>query len=79
MSEPKFKVGDKVFHVGWGVGRIVTICPSGPYPICAVFQDHAVSGTFTEDGRGSEDHPIPQLLTLEEARAKGYEVPKEIK
>jgi hypothetical protein len=75
----KFNVGDKVFHVGHGIGEVYKID-------LTIYNDDVAMEVhfgnpyqrlgFTIDGRYSMIHKVPQLLTLEEARAKGYDVPK---
>lgn len=74
-AEPKFKVGDRVFHVGHGVGEVTEIDQRDSLAIRVEFHNNKV-GWFTLDGMFVDEHTIPQLLTLDEARAKGYDVPK---
>lgn len=76
----KFRVGDKVFHVGYGMGKVLSIDPTifnGDDALVVFLDDLYQPLTFTLDGRRSMTHKVPQLLTLEEARAKGYDVPKQ--
>jgi hypothetical protein len=66
----KFNVGDIAYSIREGV---VTICRSTegpPYPIAANDEN------YTEDGKWYPTDLNPTLLTLDEARAKGYDVPK---
>lgn len=71
----KFKVGDRVFHVGHGIGVVYGISET-KFPIGVSF-DSGFASSFTRDGFYHEPHTIPQLLTLEEAKAKGYDVPEQ--
>lgn len=69
----KFKVGDRVYDVRKGLCTIAVIntdCGS-TYPIMTTAGDG-----FTLDGRWDRRDANPTLLTAEEARAKGYDVPK---
>jgi hypothetical protein len=70
----KFNLKDKVFHVGHGVGQVHDIAKTD-YPIGVLFENGFAS-SFTEKGCYHDGHAIPQLLTLEEAKAKGYAVPE---
>ena len=70
----KFKTGDRVFHVGFGVGEVINTNHIVNYPIKVEFIT-GISNVFTSEGFWEVGHVIPQLLTLEEARAKGYDVP----
>ena len=73
----KFKVGDKVFHVGNGVGKVVRNDKlNTDYDIGVEFAGHGQVG-FCHDGKYHNHHKIPQLYTLEEARKMGFEVPKQ--
>ena len=79
MTE-KFNVGDRVYDIQFGIGevyiRLNGIAHS--YPIEVTFK--LLSGeirTYTACGRLGAFHANPTLLTLPEARAKGYDVPKE--
>jgi hypothetical protein len=69
----KFNVGDKVFHVGHGPGVIYAITETD-YPI-GVLYENGFASSFTKEGLYHGGHTVPQLLTLEEAKAKGYAVP----
>lgn len=74
----KFKVGDTVFHVGRGLGKVVCVDTS------TIDKDMAVevltyevqTNWFTIDGRSHLEHSIPQLYTLAEARKMGFDIPK---
>ena len=73
----KFNVGDRVFHVGYGLG-VVSSLDYGTYPLCVRFDSVGVEVIgFSMEGKYSTRHLIPSLLTLDEAKAKGYDVPKE--
>jgi hypothetical protein len=79
----KFQVGDRVFHVGWGVGMVFQVDDSQPHSDRALSVGFFAPNSgkpctvfFTLDGRFFLFHTIPQILTLEEARVKGYEIPK---
>jgi hypothetical protein len=66
----KFNVGDNAFSLRNGVVVISGI------EEMAIYSISTSDGKFTLEGRY---HPLdlyPTLLTLDEARAKGYEVPK---
>jgi len=71
----KFNVGDRVFHVGYGVGKVKSIRKDSEYPVVFESKSTFFNVSFTADGRLLESHDLPQLLTVEEARAKGYHVP----
>ena len=71
----KFKVGDKIFHVGRGVGTVVTITGNHTLPVTVKF-DH-ITLNFSSDGKAYSDHTIPQLYTLEDARKMGFDTPKQ--
>jgi hypothetical protein len=79
----KFKVGDKVFHVGMGVGMVFQADDSQPHSDCALGVSFFAPNNgkpytvlFTLNGMYHLLHTIPQILTLDEAKAKGYEIPK---
>lgn len=74
----KFKVGDKVFHVGYGVGTVTDVDWADGCPVTAAFSNDVIY-YFLDDGRGSRTHAIPQLYTLAEARKMCFDVPKEKK
>lgn len=74
----KFKVGDKVFHVGHGVGTVLSNDVAANNPLMVTFMD-GYRLRFLYDGREEYYHTIPQLYTLPEARKMGFEVPKEKK
>lgn len=76
----RFKVGDRVFHVGSGNGRVARINPSvgALYPVEVHFDDSNLKWMlFTMDGKYDINHIVPQLLTVQDAREKGYDVPKQ--
>ena len=79
MTE-KFNVGDRVYDIQFGIGVVYTHLNgiAHSYPIEVTFE--LLSGeirTYTACGRLGAFHANPTLLTLPEARAKGYDVPKE--
>jgi hypothetical protein len=69
----KFEVGQKVYHVLWGLCEIVIIFGD-------VLRFRSLRGTedgaLRLDGKERSRDVNPILLTLDEARAKGYDVPK---
>jgi hypothetical protein len=73
----KFNVGDKVFHVGYGIGTVTSSYSDFTFGVNVDFDINQRQDTFTADGRLYEEHIMPSLLTLQEARDKGYDVPKE--
>ena len=74
----KFKVGQKVYCIGGGLSTIDEFLPNEKSPIrITVTHDSGNWNTYTIDGRRSKTDINPLLLTLEEARAKGYDVPKQ--
>ena len=72
----KFKVGDKVFHVGHGIGTVVTIDKNFILSVAVEFNKHLML-SFLSDGRAYSNHTIPQLYTLEDARKMGFDIPKQ--
>lgn len=72
----KFKVGQKVYCIHNGMGTVTYIDVDLDYPVEVDF-DKGVSNTYTADGKRSKCDINPTLLTLEEACAKGYDVPKQ--
>lgn len=76
----KFKVGDKVFHVGYGVGQVHDIhqFAEDTLSTCVEFSNTRSRRLewFTVDGMSHVDHIVPQLYTLAEARKMGFDVPK---
>ena len=75
----KFKTDDKVFDPRYGVGVVTSEEHSREYPIRVEFNngDGISSVTYMKWGRQFPSHKNPMLLTLPEAREKGYDVPKE--
>jgi hypothetical protein len=74
----KFKIGDRAYSINYGLGLITQITTQD-YPIVFEYgpETHAWA-TYDTDGKAFPQAVNPTLLTLEEARAKGYEVPKVI-
>lgn len=73
----KFKVGQKVYCIRYGLGEvIISADASEEYPIYVLFSGNK-RDSFTTDGKPFGNYLNPTLLTLEEARAKGYDVPKQ--
>lgn len=77
MMMEKFKVGQKVYCIMGGLGTVKEIT-NQVAPI-HVYLDNAdpCHRQYFSDGRFYPGHKNPTLLTLEEARAKGYDVPKQ--
>ena len=76
MTE-KFKVGDRVYDIRFGIGKVVTYRDKETsYPFDVEFIGEA-SQLYTACGRFSLSNVNPTLLTLADARSKGYDVPKE--
>lgn len=73
----KFNVGDKVYHIRSGMGKIIEVGINGTYPV--IVDVDATCMSFTVDGKYHNGDLNPTLLTLDEARAKGYDVPEEPK
>lgn len=71
----KFKVGQKVYCIIRGLGTVVLPTLALNPPVCVQF----ITGDryYREDGKYCDIDLNPTLLTLEEARAKGYDVPKQ--
>lgn len=73
----KFKVGDKVYSIFSGIGHVDVIYDEDE-SIDDRLVELANGELYTKCGRAfCEDDLNPTLLTLEEARAKGYYVPPE--
>lgn len=77
----KFKVGDTVYNIRKGVCVVINTCDGSEYPLKVrrLGSEHYSSFNedgFTEDGRWGSKDVNPTLLTIDEARAKGYDVPK---
>lgn len=71
----KFKAGDKVYDICEGVGVVGTDTDK-EYPVSVNFAS-GTSATYTSSGLNQVTDVNPTLLTLEEARTKGYEMPKQ--
>lgn len=71
----KFKVGQKVYCILRGLGEVVAF-HQDIYPVNVAFEKGKID-YYMKDGRRSGEYVNPVLLTLEEARAKGYDVPKQ--
>lgn len=71
----KFKVGDKVYDIQDGMGIIHknNDCDGHPH---RVWFSPDFSREYTNQGRRYSTDINPTLLTVAEARAKGYDVPK---
>jgi hypothetical protein len=70
----KFKVGDKVYDIVYGLSTVKAVDSKIIFPYPILLHNGRI---YTSEGRDSEDAINPTLLTLDEARAKGYEVPKQ--
>jgi hypothetical protein len=73
MTENKFKLGDKVYHVIHGVGTVSEL-RVGMFQV--TFPSFPSQGLYLLDGRYESNNVNPSILTIEEAKAKGYDVPK---
>ena len=74
----KFKVGDRVFDLRCGVGVVESVKDHHDYPVKVLFKSKDVENeSYTHCGKSLSTHKNPLLLTLTEAREKGYDVPKE--
>ena len=77
MTE-KFNVGDRVYDICRGIGVVTSVEAEGPkdeYPL-EVF----IGGRhrfYTAEGKYDTSYANPALLTVPEARVKGYGVPRE--
>ena len=71
----KFRLGDDVYDFRFGVGSVVSENFSPSYPIGAEFG--MTNRSYLANGLEYTFHKNPSLLTLPEAREKGYDVPKE--
>lgn len=71
----KFKIGQKVYCINYGLGEVIGTKGYGPCPVECKFTKFTES--YTPEGRFVLEAVNPTLLTLEEARAKGYDVPKQ--
>lgn len=72
----KFKVGDRVYGILEGEGRVTSERGCELYPIVVLFAT-GKGDKFTPEGKSIVTFLNPDLLTIEEARAKGYNVPKQ--
>ena len=80
MTE-KFKVGDRVYDILRGVGKVIAINSETAqecYFVEVLFELRQYSGTYSQKGFWDNSYLNPTLFTLAEARAKGYDVPKEM-
>jgi hypothetical protein len=68
-----FKVGDRVYHVVEGLGTVVAVSADG---FTVQLESRPRSGSYYSDGRYSRNDVNPSVITLEEAHAKGYGVPR---
>lgn len=71
-TDRKFKVGDKVYSILSGIGTVTSI--DDWQLIIKTIKGYEYAKT---NGKDSEYDINPIILTLDEARAKGYDVPKE--
>lgn len=71
----KFKVGDKVYCLLNGWGEVESI-NSVRYPVTVKFGE-TITEDYKMDGLLFQENKNPCLFTLDEAKAKGYEVPKQ--
>lgn len=71
----KFKVGQKVYCILYGVGAVKELRESRSYPV--IIETNCGLVDYTAEGKYNSNAVNPTLLTLEEARAKGYDVPKQ--
>lgn len=73
----KFKVGQKVYCIMGGLGIVKEITKQVA-PVHVHFDNSTpIARQYYPDGKFYAEHTNPTLLTLEEARAKGYDVPKQ--
>jgi hypothetical protein len=75
VEEPKFKLGDKFYSILYGLGNVVEINLESQHPILVKCGD--LYSSYTLEGKSLINNVNPTLLTLDEARAKGYDVPKQ--
>ena len=76
-SEAKFSVGDTVYCIMHGLGYVNYSHPGRNQQLFVVFE--TCDDTYTLEGKRNRKNAHPILLTLEEARAKGYHTPKQKK
>jgi hypothetical protein len=76
MTE-KFKDGNKVYDIRYGIGTVINYIEiETVYPFGVKFLDRPAQ-IYLPCGRFQLSDANPTLLTLAEARARGYDVPKE--
>ena len=75
----KFKVGDKVFNLRYGVGEVISWKPVAEYTLIVYFAHRNTDLPVREDGRFAAVDKCPSLWTLQEAKDRGYgdQIPKE--
>lgn len=74
----KFKFGEKVYCIRNGIGTVRKVSSVAiEYAVEVTYSESKGWGSFTYDGRENIKDKNPTLLTLSEARNKGYDVPKE--
>lgn len=74
----KFKAGDRVFDMGGhGAGTVSFVFSIDAFglPVSVGF-DSGKTASFTFEGHNGLGGELPCLVTLEEARARGFGVPK---
>ena len=74
MTE-KFNVGDRVYDICRGIGVVTSVEPEDPYPLEVIIGGRR--RFYTAEGKYDTSHTGPVLLTVPEARVKGYGVPRE--
>lgn len=72
----KFTVGQKVFHMGWGIGTVTSVSHTEPFPVRVDFANNQMEW-FTQDGAMNVGYKIPQLYSLDEARKMGFDIPRQ--
>lgn len=74
----KFNLGDTVYCIQNGLGKVVspdgTLRSRGLGHVYVQFKSY--TRVYYDDGKATFNSVNPILLTLEEARAKGYDIPK---
>lgn len=76
IMKPKFMIGDRAFYIPYGVVTINNVADYGVFPICVKWLAYNIY--FMADGKFRTDDENPLLLTLEEARAHNYDIPKQL-